>query len=557
MKIKNDKKTNKRIIKIKTISGNIVDVVNDRIFAGTIDIKNGKIFKITPKNDNFENYILPGFIDSHIHIESSMLVPSEFARTAVKNGMVAVVADPHEIANVVGIEGVNYMIKNGNQVPFKFYFGAPACVPATEFETSGAKLDSVAIKKLLKRDEIKYLGEMMDFPGVINKNPEVMAKINVAKHYNKPIDGHAPGLVGKDLETYVKAGISTDHEAYTKEEALEKIKLGMKILIREGSAAKDFDALSTLIEEYPDFCMFSSDDRHPNDLVEGHIDLLVKKSLKLGYDKMKILRCACLNPVKHYDLDVGLLQVGDKADFIEIDNFENLNILKTVINGLLVSDKGWSLIPKVKTNYINNFQIRTKKKEDFSVRATGKKINVIEAIDGLLITKKLVEEPKVENGFVVSDVGKDILKIAVINRYKNSPPAVGFIKNFGFKRGAIASSVAHDSHNVIVVGVDDLDIFRAANIVIENKGGLSVVDGAKESVLPLPVAGLMTNKGAFRVAEEYKKIEKEAKSLGSNLLDPFMTLSFMALLVIPDLKLSDKGLFDGKNFKFIDLACED
>lgn len=546
-------KSKHNLNRVKTISGNIVDVVNNEIFPGTIEVRNGKIYKIIRKKEKYNSYILPGFIDSHIHIESSMLVPSEFARTAVTNGMVAVVSDPHEIANVLGVEGVNFMIKNGKKVPFKFYFGAPSCVPATEFETSGAKMGVNEINKLLQRDEVKYLGEVMDFPGVISGKNEVIDKINIAKHYNKPIDGHAPGLVGKDLKTYVSAGISTDHEAYTKEEGLEKIKLGMKILIREGSAAKDFDALSSLIEEYPDSCMFSSDDRHPNDLVIGHIDLLVKKALSLGYDKMKVLQCACVNPVKHYGLDVGLLQIGDKADFIEVNNFESLSVLKTVINGLIVCNKGWSLIPRVKTKCINNFQIRQKKKEEIEVKSNSNKINVIEAIDGQLITKRLYLEPKTENNVVISDIEQDILKIIVVNRYKNAAPAVGFIKNFGLKRGAIASSVAHDSHNVIAVGATDEDIIKAVNIVIKNKGGLCVVDGNLEKILPLPVAGLMTTKGAFKVAKEYTSIEKAAKDLGSKLSDPFMTLSFMALLVIPDIKLSDRGLFDGKEFKFINL----
>lgn len=543
-------------VEINSISGNIVDVVNNEIYAGTIEIKNGKIYKINRVDEYFETFILPGFIDSHIHIESSMVVPSEFARTAVKNGMVAVMADPHEIANVMGIDGVNFMINNGNQVPFKFYFGAPSCVPATSFETSGAKIGVAEIKELMKRDDIKFMGEVMDVPGVLSDKAEVIKKISTAKFYNKPIDGHAPGLSGKELEKYINAGISTDHESYTKEEAIEKIKLGMKILIREGSAAKDFDALSSLIEEYPDYCMFCSDDRHPNDLVAGHIDILVKKALALGYDKMKVLKCACVNPVKHYNLDVGLLQEGDSADFIEINDFEKFDILKTVINGFLVSEKGWSLIPKIKTELVNNFKTQCKKPEDFAVKYTGEKINVIEATDGQLITNKLCIVPKVKDGSIFSDIENDILKITVINRYEDSPPAIAFIKNFNLKKGAIASSVAHDSHNIIAVGVSDEDITKAVNLVIKNKGGLSLTHDNQEMILPLPVAGLMSDKTVFHVAEDYKNLENELKSMCVTLSDAFMTLSFMTLLVIPDLKLSDKGLFDAKEFKFIKLDEE-
>lgn len=548
---KNENQNRNKPVKIKTISGNIVDVINNEIYPGIIKIKHGKILNITRTVEQFNTYILPGFVDSHIHIESSMVIPSEFARTAVKNGTVAVVADPHEIANVLGIKGIDFMIKNGKKVPFKFYFGAPSCVPATDFETSGAKIGSKEIKKLLKRNDIKFLGEVMDFPGVIANENSIMEKINTAKFYNKSIDGHAPGLSGENLKKYIDAGISTDHESYTKEEALEKIKLGMNIQIREGSAAKDFDVLSSLIEEYSDYCMFSSDDKHPNDLVEGHIDLLVKRALTLGYDKMKVLKCACSNPVFHYKLDVGLLQEGDSADFIEIDNFENVNIIKTVINGFLVSENSWSLIPKIKTEFINNFKALCKMPKDYAVKDTGGKINVIQAFDGQLITKKLLIEPKVKDGLNVSDTERDILKIAVINRYENLPPAVAFVKNFGFKNGAIASSVAHDSHNVIAVGVSDEEITKAVNLVIKNKGGLSVVHDSFEGILPLPVAGLMSDKTVFHVAEDYNKLANEVKKMGTTLTDPFMTLSFMALLVIPELKLSDKGLFDTQEGRFI------
>ncbi len=538
---------------INSISGNIVDVVNNEIYPAVLEIKDGKILSIKRANEKFETFILPGFIDSHIHVESSMLTPTEFARTAVKSGMVSVVADPHEIANVVGIDGVNFMISNGKKVPFKFYFSAPSCVPATPFETSGASIDLQEIKELMKMDEIKSLGEVMDFPGVISGKKEIIDKIKAAKLYNKPVDGHAPEVFGEDLKKYVGAGISTDHECCAKEEALEKIKLGMKILIREGSAAKDFEALSSLIEEYPDFCMFSSDDRHPHNLVEGHIDVLVKKALALGYNLMNVLKCACVNPVKHYKLDVGLLQEGDSADFIQIDNFEDFNVLKTVINGLVVSENGWSLIQQVKPEYINNFNTEFKHAKDFLVCETGKNINVIEVTDGLLTTKRLSLSPKIENGIIVADTDRDVLKIVVVNRYKNSAPAVGFIKGFGFIGGAIASSVAHDSHNIVAVGQSDECITKAVNSIIETKGGLSLVNGDKEMILPLPIAGLMSDGGGFDVAQKYLKLEAEIKKMGSTLTDPFMAMSFMSLLVIPELKLSDKGLFDSKNFKFVEL----
>jgi adenine deaminase len=542
-----------KIKNIKEISGNIVDVLNNRIFSGTVEVKNGKISKITENNKTYDTYILPGFVDSHIHIESSMLIPSEFARTAVTRGMIGVVADPHEIANVVGIKGIDFMIENGAKVPFKFYFGAPSCVPATPFETTGAKISAKDIEKLIKCENIKCLGEMMDFPGVLSSNKETLEKIRVSLENQKPVDGHAPGLSGEDLKKYIKAGISTDHEAYSEKEADEKIQLGMKILIREGSAAKDFDALSPLIEKYPDFCMFSSDDKHPNDLVAGHIDLLVKRAIKLGYDKLKVLKCACINPVKHYKLDIGLLQQGDNADFIEIDSFDSMKVLKTVINGKIVFSDGWSLIPKVRNKAINNFQTKCKKLKDFEIKNEGGKIKVIKASNGQLITKKIVVEPKVENNKVVSDVSRDILKIAVINRYNNVKPAIGFINGFEFKKGAIASSVAHDSHNIIAVGISDNEIKKAVNLVIKNKGGLAVVHDDIQKILPLPVAGLMTNKGAFNVAARYIELEEETKKMGTKMTDPFMTMSFMALLVIPELKLSDKGLFDGKTFKFVSL----
>lgn len=533
------------------ISGNIVDPVNSIIYSGTLEIGDGKIINIIREEREYQNYLVPGLVDAHIHIESSMLAPSEFAGLAVTHGTVAVVSDPHEIANVLGIDGVRYMVENGKKVPLKFYFGAPACVPATGFETAGAVLDASQIEELFQKDDLKFLSEMMNYPGVLNDDPEVMAKIKIAQKYRKPIDGHAPGLKGEALKKYVQAGISTDHEAFQPEEGLEKIEAGMKILIREGTAAKNFDELHGLIPQYSDQCMFCCDDKHPDDLVQGHINDLVKMALRKGYDKMKVLKCATVNPVKHYGLEVGLLQKGDPADLIVIDGFERFSILETYINGVLVAKDGVSLIPKAQTDVINNFKAKAKKPVDFAIKAETNEIDVIEVIDGELVTGRFKINPKVEHGSIISDPARDILKIAVVNRYREEPPAVAFIRNFGLKQGALASSVSHDSHNIVAVGVSDEDLARAVNLIVKNKGGLGIVGDCFEDVLPLPVAGLMSIEDGRRVGELYRQIAEKAKLLGSGLKDPFMTMSFMTLLVIPELKISDRGLFDGKRFQFV------
>lgn len=536
------------------ISGNIVDVVSSSIYPGTLVIEGGRIKDIVKEDKKYDTFIIPGLIDAHVHTESSLLVPEEFARLAVTHGTVCTVSDPHEIANVLGISGIDYMIENAKKSPFKFYFGASSCVPATEFETAGAKIDASAIGKLLGRKEIKYMSEMMNYPGVINKDPEVMSKLEAAKKNKEPIDGHAPGLMGEDLKAYVDAGITTDHETYLYEEGLEKIGLGMKVIIREGSAAKNFDTLHTLIGKYPDSCMFCSDDKHPDDLVKGHINEIVKKAFGLGYDKIEVLRCASYNPVKHYGLDVGLLQKGDWADFAVVDNLDNFNILKTYINGKLVAENGRTLLKKPFAGIKNKFLAHKKRPEDFFVKNKGKLINAIEAVDGQLITKRLKITPTVAYDYIISDPDRDILKITVVNRYRDSKPAVGFVKNFGLKKGAIASSFAHDSHNIVAVGVTDNDITRAVNLVIEHKGGLALVYDNHEEILELPIAGLMSDQDGYEIAEKYSRITAGAKSIGSGLRAPYMTLSFMALLVIPEIKLSDKGLFDGKNFKLINLS---
>lgn len=537
------------------ISGNIIDVFNRRIFKGTVEVLNGKIRRIIEKKNDNEQFILPGFIDSHVHIESSMLVPSEFARLAVVHGTVATVSDPHEIANVLGIDGIRYMIENGKKVPFKFYFGASSCVPATIFETAGAEITADDIKKLFTEDKLIYMSEMMNFPSVLNDDPLVMEKIAIAKEFGKPIDGHAPGLKGEDAKKYISAGITTDHECFMRDEALDKLKYGMKILIREGSAAKNYETLHTLIPDYTDMVMFCSDDKHPNDLAVSHINDIVKRSLKKGYNLFDVLKCACVNPVEHYKLDVGLLREGDSADFIVVDNLDNFNIKQTYINGQLVAENGNALISSTRAEVVNNFNTGKKVPDDFIVKYNGDKIRVIEAFEGQLITNEIDVSPKRENGSIISDVENDLLKLAVVNRYKDEKPAIAYIKNFGLKKGAIASCVAHDSHNIIAVGVTDEDICNAVNCILEHRGGVSVVYNGKQEVLPLPIAGIMTNEDGYRVAENYSKIDKLAKDLGSKLHAPYMTLSFMALLVIPALKLSDKGLFDGNKFEFVELGC--
>lgn len=545
------------------ITGKLVDCFVKDVYPVQITITGthiSDIQRLDPIGDYTHlPYILPGFIDSHIHIESSMLVPAEFARLAVVHGTIATVSDPHEIANVCGLEGVDFMISNGQTVPFKFYFGAPSCVPATAFETAGAKLDSRDVEKLLDRPEIKYLSEMMNFPGALHGDPEVLKKINASLERGKPVDGHAPGLRGEEAGRYIARGISTDHECFTKEEALDKLGFGMKIIIREGSAAKNFEALIDLLHDYPDKMMFCSDDKHPDSLVDGHINQLCARAISKGIDLFNVLQAACINPVHHYKLDTGLLRKGDPADFILTNELIDFKVLETWINGSKVAENGVSLIKKSthllsQIHTVNQFNCDPKEEADFIIHA-GQEATyaypIIEAFDGQLITGKYDGQPMKENGYWVSDPSTDILKIVVVNRYTNAPVAKAFIRNFGLKQGALASSVAHDSHNIVAVGVDDESLCKAVNMIIEHKGGVSCVNDNLEMILPLPVGGLMSADDGYKVAELYTLIDRAAKDAGSTLSAPFMTLSFMALLVIPHLKLSDKGLFDGDTFQLI------
>ncbi|CAH0233615.1 MULTISPECIES: adenine deaminase [unclassified Pedobacter] len=540
------------------VEGNIINITKRNIFFGEVAVEGGKIKSISKISEQKEgaHFISPGFIDSHVHIESSMLIPSEFARLAVVHGTVSTISDPHEIANVCGMEGVEFMIENGNTVPFKFNFGAPSCVPATIFETAGAELDHDDVKSLLERPEIKYLSEMMNFPGVLYKDEEVLKKISAAHHLGKPVDGHAPGLRGDAVQQYINAGISTDHECFTAEEALDKLQRGMKILIREGSAAKNFEALIDLLNDWPEMMMFCSDDKHPDSLVENHINQLCARAVEKGINIFNILRAACINPILHYKLDVGSLQINDDADFIVLEDLKTFKVKQTYIDGILLAENGKIVGNWVKhvedRESVNHFDCSLKKEEDFIYPFTGQKeIPVIEALDGQLITNRISAKPKVLNQNIISDPENDVLKMVVVNRYHDAPIAISFVKNFGLKEGAIASSVAHDSHNIIAVGVDDKSICEAVNLVINETGGVVALGNGEKEVLALPVAGLMSNHNGYQVAESYTSIDQFAKDLGSTLLAPFMTLSFMALLVIPHLKLSDKGLFDGDEFKFV------
>jgi adenine deaminase len=535
------------------IAGQLVDIPGHRIYPAEVEVVEGKIASITEVHQAPQRFLMPGFIDAHVHIESSMIVPAEFARMAVVHGTVATISDPHEIGNVLGVDGVNYMIENGNKVPFKFYFGAPSCVPATTFETAGAEIGVADVDGLLQRKEIKYLAEMMNWPGVLQGDPVVKAKIALARQYDKIVDGHAPGLRGAVAAQYIAAGISTDHECFTREEALDKLKYGMKILIREGSAAKNFEALVDLIHEHGSNMMFCSDDKHPDSLEAGHINLLVQRAVAKGIDVFKVLQVACLNPINHYKLDVGQLRVGDQADFIVVGDLTKFDVLETYVDGALVAQQGQTKIARTPHKIINRFSTQSKSAGDFELPSHGKSVRVIVPEDGQLITGERVEMPRVADGKIISDTSRDILKITVVNRYHDAPPAVALITHFGLKRGAMASSVGHDSHNIIAVGVDDESIAAVVNEIIKHQGGVAATDGVTMQILPLPVGGIMSDQDGYAISKQYQAIDQFTKRLGSPLAAPFMTLSFMALLVIPALKLSDQGLFDGATFEFTPL----
>ncbi|WP_043589631.1 adenine deaminase [Geminisphaera colitermitum] len=575
------------------ISGHIVDLHRREVFPGTVEWREGRITAVRRdarvRGDRAERQlIMPGFVDAHIHIESSLLPPAEFARLAVIHGTVATVSDPHEIANVLGERGVRFMLDDARWSPLKFNFGAPSCVPATSFETAGARLDAAAVGRLLARKDIRFLAEVMNFPGVLAGDPELLAMIAAAKREGKPVDGHAPGLRGAQAKAYAKAGITTDHECFTIEEARDKLAAGMRVLIREGSAARNFEALSPLLLNEPERCMFCCDDLHPDLLVKRHIDEHIRRALAAGADRFDVLRCASVHPVEHYKLDVGLLREGDRADFVVVEGWRRFRVRRTYINGELVAAGGRTRLKRQASRRVNFFKAERRGAADFAVPAGriemadtnagvggggeggasadgGRTLRVIEAVNGQLVTGSSVVPARIVGGRVAADVERDVLKIAVVNRYEpNAPVAVGFIRGFGLREGAIASSVAHDSHNIVAVGVDDASLAAAVNLVIEHRGGLSLAvacGGGRvrrgrgvRRVLPLPIAGLMSDADGRVVARRYTAIDRAAKALGSRLDAPFMTLSFMALLVIPDLKLSDRGLFSASKWGFVELG---
>ncbi len=540
------------------IAGSVVDVVRGEVFRGRVVVARGRVAAVVrDASGPCRPTVVPGLVDAHVHVESSMLAPSEFARQAVRHGTVATVSDPHEVANVLGLVGVDFMIENGRAVPFKLNFGAPSCVPATPHETSGAVLTSAEVESLLEREEILFLAEMMNYPGVVDGDPEVAAKLAAARRVGKPVDGHAPLLSGADLAAYVGAGITTDHEATSLEEAREKIRLGMKIIIREGSAAQDFETLAPLLGETPDRVMLGSDDLHPDDLVRGHLDRVVRRAMTVGYDPLAVLRAVTLNPVRHYGLDVGLLQVGDPADLVVVDDLASFRVLESWVGGRRVVADGVGVIPRVPVSTPNRFVLTVPlAPAAFRIPARGRRTQAIGVLEGSLVTERRVLDATVAAGAAIADPARDLLKVAVVNRYREAPAALGFVHGFGLVTGALASSVAHDSHNIVAVGASDEALAAAVNAVIEHRGGLAAAGPDSLEVLPLPVAGIMSDLEGPAVARRYQRLGDVARRLGSPLRAPFMTLSFLSLLVIPHLKLSDRGLFDGDAFRFTELFVD-
>ena len=533
------------------IKSNIVNVITDEIYPAEVEIKEGHIKRVTQLNRKQDTTMIPGLIDSHIHIESSMLVPTRFAQTALKHGTTSVITDPHEIANVMGIEGINYMINDSKNTPLNFYFTVPSCVPSTKYETNGATLDSKITDELLSQKDFIGLSEVMDYHAVLNDEEEITKKIESAKKYNKTIDGHAPLLRSTKLQKYISAGITTDHESVTKEEVIEKKRLGMKIMIREGSESK---TLKDFINLKPDFIV--TDDLKAEELVKGHLNTIIEKAVKLGYDIQEILKLVTINPAQHYQLNTGSITPGRKADLVILDNLEDFNIKEVISSGIRAYKNNKLLInpqPQPLTTKIN---VKNKTAEDFEILTHNKNttkalVNIIKVTDNQIVTDNITREVKVKDGKIQTNTKDDTLKISVVERYGHTTTYTALITGFGLTDGAISSSVAHDSHNIITIGTNSQLMAKATNEVIDNNGGLAAVNNNQTISLKLEVAGLMTKDNAEKVAQKSSQINEYTKTLGSKLTNPFSTLSFMALPVVPALKITDKGLFNVDENKFI------
>ncbi len=540
--------------------GHIVDVVRREIYTGVVVVDGDTIADVRrcelPEREKAYPYFLPGFIDSHVHIESSMMEPHEFARVAVGHGTIGAMADPHEICNVMGIEGLDYMVNSGRRATMNILFGAPSCVPAIggDVETSGAVLDADDIERLMARDDIGFLGEMMNFTGVINGDEQVMRKIAAAKRYGKPIDGHAPGLMGEDCEKYAKAGITTDHECVSIEEALGCIKAGIKVLIREGSAAKGYEKLKALIGSHPGDVMFCTDDCQPSDLVVGHINLIVRRAIKDGFDLFDILQAACVNPQRHYNVNWGLLQKGDPATFIEVNNIgPHFRVQHTYVEGTEVYSYNSSfgaihaqIVKNEESTFPNQFVAAPITVDDIRLDiAGGDTLHIINATDGDLFTR---HEVRTVTGNPLVDMKyrwHEVQKIVVYNRYTpGAKPVVGLIRGFGLGEGAIASTVAHDCHNIVAVGSNDNFLVQAINRVVEMQGGEVAVTKDEMLDLALPIGGLMSPLSGHEVAFRCHYIKALVKQMGCKMKAPFITMAFACLTVIPELKITDRHLWD-------------
>ncbi|REE28506.1 adenine deaminase [Methanothermobacter defluvii] len=534
------------------IRGNILNVFTGDIYPAEIEVAGGRVRCVRSISGNFSVIILPGFIDAHLHIESSMLTPSSFAAAAIPHGTVSTISDPHEIANVMGVDGVRFMIDDAAATPMKFYFTAPSCVPATPFETAGAEITAREIEELLRMDSVVALGEMMNFPGVIAGDDGVMAKIEAARDLNMPVDGHAPLLSGDELCTYIGAGISTDHECVSPEEVLEKRRLGMKIMAREGSSARN---LRDLAAAGCDFLV--SDDIHPADLLEGHMDRILRRAVDYGIDPVSAVQMVTINPAEHYGLSTGAIAPGWDADFVVVDSLRDFNVKRVYIDGRPVAEEGRYLIKRrggtrapPRKLEVPDFPVE---RLDFRAEGDEATVRVIDVLDGQLITEESVATLEVEDGAVQADTSSDILRVSVLDRYGRGNISSGFVHGFGLQEGAIASTVAHDSHNLIVVGVDPELMKRAVDILKKAGGGLVAVAEDDHRVLQLPVAGLMSDGDVFEVADGFENLNTFTEQLGSRLSAPFMTMSFLSLLVIPRLKIGDRGLFDVEKFEFVDV----